>query len=281
MTTTVQNQARKKLSVVIPAMNEAGVIGDVLTGYVEGLRDAGLPFEIVVVNDVGTDNTGAILSGLVRMYPEIRAFNRRGGTGYGSAVATGIGLCRGDYVVIASADACNNADDIIQYYKTLEEGYDAVFGSRFMPGASVTGYPPVKLVINRLSNALLQVMFGFKFNDYTDAFKGFRLELLNQCKPLFSPRFNITIELSLKAMLLTSNIKQVPTHWYGRTWGTSKLSILKVLRYYLSTLLFVLGLRIVADDFRRSARSKADLQPLLPEGAAREDAVEEIMSPAG
>src|SRR6266545_197620 len=184
--TSAQSEPQKKLSVIIPAMNEAGGIGDVLTMYVEGLRRAGMPFEIVVVNDVGTDNTAEILQDVAQVYPEVRGFNRRGGTGYGSAVAAGIGLCCGDYVVIASADACNNADDIIQYYKTLDEGYDAVFGSRFIAGASVTGYPPVKLLVNRLANAFLQLLFGFKFNDYTDAFKGFRLELLNQCKPLLS-----------------------------------------------------------------------------------------------
>jgi dolichol-phosphate mannosyltransferase len=255
---------REKLSVIIPAMNEAGGIRNLLASYVDGLRGAGIPFEIVVVNDVATDNTSEILSGMIAEYPEIRAFDRRGGAGYGSAIASGIGLCRGDFVVISSADGCNNTDDIIRYYQTLQEGYDAVFGSRFTAGSSITGYPPAKLVVNRLSNLLLQMLFGFKFNDYTDAFKGFRLELLNQCKPLFSPRFNITIELSLKAMLLTTNIKQVPTHWYGRTWGASKLSILKVLRHYLSTLLFVIGLRIVADDFRRTARSHIEIQPLQP-----------------
>lgn len=255
---------RKLLSVIIPAMNEAGTIRDVLTQYVEDLRKAQIPFEIVVVNDVGTDNTGEILQGLTDQMSEIRAFNRSGGAGYGSAVAAGIEFSKGDYVIISSADACNIAKDIVTYYETLEEGYDAVFGSRFIKGSSVNGYPSFKLWVNRLSNGLLQVLFGFRFNDYTDGFKGYRKDLLNQFQPLFSTKFNITIELSLKAMLLTSKIKQVPTQWYGRNWGSSKLSILRVLRYYLSSLLFILGLRIVADDFRRSVSNKIKVQPILP-----------------
>lgn len=257
------------LSVVIPAMNEAGTIRPVLADYVRDLRASGIPFEIVVVNDVGSDNTGEVLAGLVGEFPEIRAFNRSGKSGYGTAVSTGIDLAKGDFVVISSADACNSSANILDYYRTLDEGHDAVFGSRFIRGGSVTGYPAFKLWINRLSNWMLMLFFGFRFNDYTDGFKGYRRTLLEQFKPLFAHKFNITIELSLKAMLLTDRIRQVPTQWSGRNWGQSKMSILRVLRYYVSSLLFVLGLKVVGDEYRRAARQKAVLEPVRPRGCVR------------
>lgn len=252
------------LSIVIPAMNEEGTIRPVVTGYIEDLRKARIPFEVVIVNDVATDNTGAVLEALTGELQELRAFNRRDGDGYGSAVALGIEKSRGEYVVISSADACNGSDDVVRYYESLERGNDAVFGSRFMRGGSVRDYPRFKLVVNRASNQLLRVLFGFKFNDYTDGFKGYRKSLLEKCKPFFSTKFNITIELSLKAILLTDKIEQVPTNWSGRHWGASKLSILKVLRYYVASLLFVLGLRIVAAEFRRSANRKPQVDEIVP-----------------
>jgi len=258
--------SQRMLSVIIPAMNEGGTLCSVLSQFAEDLRKEQIPFEIVVINDIpsnGTaDDSSQILKGLVRDYPEIHAYDRTGGTGYGTAVSTAVTLSKGDYVVISSADACNISQDIILYYRTLDEGNDAVFGSRFIPGASVTGYPQFKLFVNRVSNFILQVLFGFKFNDYTDGFKGYRRELLTQFGPLFSTKFNITIELSLKAMLLTKKIKQVPTQWYGRSWGVSKLSILRVLRYYLSTLLYILGLRIMTEDFLKCARTKVELREI-------------------
>lgn len=257
------------LSVIIPAMNEAGTIRQVLSDYVRDLRASGVPFEIVVVNDVATDNTAEVLQGLAAEFPEVQGFNRRGKSGYGTAVSTGIDLARGDFVVISSADACNSSANILDYYRALEEGNDAVFGSRFIRGGSVTGYPTFKLWINRLSNWMLMGFFGWRFNDYTDGFKGYRRTLLEQFKPLFAHKFNITIELSLKAMLLTDRIKQVPTQWSGRNWGQSKMSILRVLRYYVSSLLFILGLRVVGDEYRRAARQKAVLEPIQPRDSAR------------
>jgi dolichol-phosphate mannosyltransferase len=264
--------SKKLLSVIIPAKNEAGTMGQVLTQYAEEFRKEKIPFELVVINDLGDDNTAEILQESLETIPELRAFNRTGGTGYGSAVALGIDLAKGDYLVISSADACNIARDVVIYYRTLDEGYDAVFGSRFIKGSSVTGYPKFKLVVNRLANTWLQCLFGFRFNDYTDGFKGFRKEILEQSRPFFSTKFNITIELSLKAMLLTNKIKQVPTRWFGRHWGSSKLSILKVLRFYFGTLLFIMGLRVVAGDFLRAARSRPTVTPVtgLPDKTSKE-----------
>ena len=257
--------ARPLLSIVIPAMNEGGSIGPVLVDYATDLRAMHIPFEIVVVNDVGQDNTEDVLQALLPSIPELRAFSRRGGKGYGSAVAAGIDFSRGAYVVISSADACNSSADIAQYYHALDAGHDAVFGSRFVDGGSATDYPPVKMFVNRVANFGLQCIFGFQFNDYTDGFKGYRRDLLEQSKPFFSTKFNITIELSLKAMLLTANITQVPTHWQGRLWGASKLSILKVLRFYLATLFFVIGLRLTARDFQNTARSHPVIDEIEPD----------------
>ncbi len=264
ISTTSNDMERKLLSIIIPAMNEAESIHEVLKMYSEDFRKEKIPFEIVVINDVGTDNTSEVIQDLLPSIPELRAFNRTGGKGYGSAVALGIDLARGDFIIISSADACNISKDLITYYRTLEEGYDAVFGSRFIAGASVTGYPTFKYYVNRMANTALQFLFGFKFNDYTDGFKAYRKELLNQCKPFFSTKFNITIELSLKVMLLTNKIKQVPTKWFGRHWGSSKLSIVKVLRFYTASLLFVLGLRIIIQEFLQTARSRSNVTQIVP-----------------
>ena len=68
----------------------------------------------------------------------------------------------------------------------LEEGYDCAFGSRFMPGASVHDYPRFKLMMNRIVNFGIRVLFRHGYNDTTNAFKAYRREVIEKVQPLLS-----------------------------------------------------------------------------------------------
>src|SRR5207247_1714409 len=109
-------------------------------------------------------------------------------------------------------------------------------------------YPKIKLFFNRIVNRCIQFMFLTKFNDLTNAFKAYRTEVIHDCGPYRSSHFNITIEMSLSALIRRYHIAQIPIRWYGRTWGSSNLKLREMGRRYLSTLLMMFFQRILVSD---------------------------------
>ena len=100
------------------------------------------------------------------------------------------------------ADLSDSPEDLVNYYRTMVEmDVDCVFGSRFIKGGKVYDYPKIKLIINRIANKIIQLTFGLKYNDATNAFKLYKKETIEGIKPFLAPHFNLTIELSLKSIV--------------------------------------------------------------------------------
>src|SRR6185312_15132903 len=118
-----------------------------------------VPHEIVVVDDGSSDQTWAILQRLTEKHDSLRAVRNEGPFGVGRAIVKGIDSARGDAVAVVMADESDDCRDVVRYWNSLNEGWDCVFGSRFMKGGGVIDYPPVKLWINRLANRFLRFLF--------------------------------------------------------------------------------------------------------------------------
>jgi dolichol-phosphate mannosyltransferase len=245
-----------KLSIVIPAHNEQENLGPCLDELILALDEECIPFEIIVVNDNSTDQTESKVLERARIRPEVRLLRRLPPGGFGRAVRTGLEFVEGDCVVIYMADRSDHPQDAIRYFRLLEEGYDCVFGSRFVRGSVVHRYPPLKLIVNRIVNVCIQWMFWTKFNDLTNAFKGFRTDVVRRCGPYRSCHFNITLEISLSALISGYKICQIPIAWEGRTWGSSNLRMQVMGRRYLCTLLMLFFQRILLSDDVQSERTR-------------------------
>lgn len=245
-----------KTSFVIPAYNEQENIQTCLQTLIDALAAEKIDHEIIVINDNSQDQTESIVLDLAKKYPQIRPIHRAPPGGFGRAVRTGLEFVHGDYVIIYMSDCSDHPADAIAYIRKLDEGYDCVFGSRFIRGASAHRYPRVKLVVNRIVNHCIQWMFWTKFNDLTNAFKGFRTEVLQRCGPYRACHFNITLEISLSALISGYKICQIPVHWEGRTWGSSNLRMQEMGRRYLCTLLMLFFQRMLLSDDLRSERSR-------------------------
>jgi dolichol-phosphate mannosyltransferase len=245
-----------KLSVVIPAHNEAGVIEPVVRGMVDLLSAEGMDFEVVVVDDGSSDGTGEVVAAAANGDGRVRCVRNDGPHGFGHAVRAGLAAFTGDAVVVVMADGSDDPRDVILYYRVLEAGYDCAFGSRFMPGAVVHDYPPVKRIVNRIVNTGIRAIFRHGYNDTTNAFKAYRREVIDNLQPLISPHFNLTVEMPLKAITRGFSYAIVPTSWTNRTSGESKLALNEMGSRYLFIVLYVfLEAHLTRGDYHRAAES--------------------------
>jgi dolichol-phosphate mannosyltransferase len=241
-----------KLSVVIPARNEEGVVEETLSSLLGTLRAAAIPFELILVDDGSTDQTAVLVQAFSTHYPEIRLVPNTGQHGFGMAVRCGLHEATGDAVAIVMADSSDSSEDVVQCYRQLLKGADCVFGSRFIRGSKVRDYPIHKLVLNRLANWFIKVLFGIPFNDFTNAFKLYRREVIEGMQPLISPHFNLTVEMPLKAIVRGYSFTVVPISWTNRQTGISKLKIKEMGSRYLFIVLYLwLEKHLARGDYHR------------------------------
>ena len=235
-------------SIVLPAHNEERNVLPAITSLASALRRESIPFEIVVVNDNSTDQTPDVVTDAMADYPEVVLVHNTRPGGLGRALRFGLQHVHGDAIAIVMADLSDSPDDVVRCYRKLEEGYDCVFGSRFIRGSKVTHYPLYKLLANRMVNRMMQVLFLTRHNDLTNAFKAYRRHVIEAISPLRAAHFNITIEMSLSALIRRYRIAQIPISWSGRTWGISNLKLRQHGRRYLCTMLKVWFERLLILD---------------------------------
>jgi dolichol-phosphate mannosyltransferase len=221
------------LSVVIPAHNEEGQIADTVRDLAAALQAAEIHYEILVVNDNSSDGTERILATLSAADPHLRYLNNAPPNGFGFAVRRGLAEFRGQAVAIVMADGSDDPADLVRFYRKFEDGYDCVFGSRFMRGARIIDYPKPKLILNRLGNLLIRSLFWFRYNDFTNAFKLYRRSAIAGIQPLLSHHFNLTVELPLKCLIRGYRYTVLPNSWKNRKQGVSKLRIKEMGSRYL------------------------------------------------
>jgi dolichol-phosphate mannosyltransferase len=247
-----------KLSVVIPAQNEAGAIEGTVRAVTAVLREEGVDYEVIVVDDNSTDGTGDVVAKLAEEDERVRGIPSRYRPGFGFAVRTGLEEFTGDAVAIVMADSSDDPRDLIAYYHLLEEGYECAFGSRFVHGSQVHDYPRFKLVMNRVANFVIRLLFRHRYNDTTNAFKAYRREVIENVRPLLSNHFNLTVELPLKAIVRGYSYAIVPVNWTNRRVGSSKLSLQEMGSRYVFIILYV---------FLEHHLSRGDYRRELPDGA--------------
>ena len=228
-----------KLSIVIPAFNEAESIGETIEELVSVLSQKQIIYEILVVNDNSMDNTKDVLESLKLKYSSLNYVTNLGPNGFGYAVRYGLERFSGDCVAVMMADLSDSPHDLVKFYETMIIGnFDCVFGSRFMKGGKTIDYPTMKKVINRVANAIIRVVMNIKYNDTTNAFKLYKRHTIEGLKPFLSPHFNLTIELPLKAIIRGFSFAVVPNSWTNRKYGESKLKIREMGSRYFFILMY-------------------------------------------
>jgi dolichol-phosphate mannosyltransferase len=228
-----------RLTIVIPARDEEACIAATVEHLHVELRLHDVPHEIIVVDDGSRDRTYSILLELKNRIPELQALQNSGAHGFGRAIVFGLDRMSGDAVVIMMADESDDDRDVVRYWEALNAGWDCVFGSRFIKGGGTVGYPPFKLLLNRLANTFLRLVFRIQLDDTTNAFKAYRREVIDGCRPLLAAQFNLTVELPLKAIVRGFTWTVIPISWRNRKTGATKLKLKEMGSRYLFTVVDV------------------------------------------
>jgi len=225
-------------SIVIPAYNEQdnipGLVDEILRIYGE------TGYEIILVDDNSSDDTPAICDKLAAEHTNIRTIHRKeGNNGMGHALMEGSQASVGAHVFWVMGDRSDELERIAEMNELLESGHDMVMASRYMKGGSRGDLSADKAMYGSVYTRLANLVFGIPVHDITNAYRGFKRELLDI--GVESGTFSISPEFAIKAHLRGHKLGEVPTTYINRRAGQPKFNLARMGVEYAS--LFMLRLR--------------------------------------
>ena len=229
----------KDINIIVPLKNENQQVKITVKSLIDELKNFEKKFIITFVDDYSNDNTWEELEKIKEQNDNVEIYKNKFSPGFGNALRFGIQENKCDAAVFFMGDCSDSPKDIKSYVKFLDEGYDCVFGSRFIKDSKIINYPLPKLILNRIANNFIRLLFLIKYNDVTNAFKAYRSELFLNFKPIISKHFNINAELALKAISRGYKYKVIPITLTNRKKNMSKFVIKEMKNRYIFTILYV------------------------------------------
>ena len=225
------------LSLIIPVHNEIDQLDYTLRKLIR-LKKKINKLELVFIDDFSNDGTFNFLNKYSKKKKFIHIIKNKK-KGLGSAIQEGIKRSKFDYVCIFMCDMSDDINDVIKYYNLInKKDIDAVLGSRFTFKSKVKNYPIIKLIVNRIANNLIKIIFLSNYNDFTNAFKIYDRKVLLKFLPIVSESFNVFLELPLKIITRGYRYEIIPISWSGRMHGSSKFNMHETGSMYIFTLLY-------------------------------------------
>tara|TARA_B100000780_G_C21116785_1_gene451942 strand:+ start:769 stop:1491 length:723 start_codon:yes stop_codon:yes gene_type:complete len=226
------------LSIIIPTYNEVKQLKHTIK-KLRSLKKKINNYELVFIDDFSNDGSYQQLISFKKKYSKIKIY-KNNKKGLGGAIKLGIQKSRNKYICIFMCDLSDDVNDIYKYYKMManNKNLDAIFGTRFDKRSKVKNYPFFKLILNRIANNMIRLLFLSKYNDFTNAFKIYKKDVLLKLFPIVSENFNVFLELPLKIITRKLTYKIISINWYGRKIGESKFKINEIGSKYIFTLLY-------------------------------------------
>ena len=233
-----QGRPTARVSIVIPAFNEAANIVPALDRIFEGVL---LAAEVLVVVDSPEDSTVPVVEEYQRIEPRLRWLHNTYGRGPANAIRFGIDAARSNVAVVTMADGCDDPQQIDDLVRLVERGVAVAAASRYMPGGAQVGGPLLKGMLSSLAGRSLRIFARIGTRDATNSFKAYSTEFVRQVGIESRAGFEIGIELTAKARRARLPVAEIPTIWLDRREGVSNFRLAKWIPKYLRWYFFAFG----------------------------------------
>ena len=214
-----------KLSIIVPAYNEARTIHLILDRVLEVELLNGIKKELILVNDCSTDDTETILQKYIQSHTDadIQYFKHEVNKGKGAAIHTGIQKATGEYLIIQDADLEYDPEEFNLLLKPVVRGFaDVVYGSRFLGGNSHRILFYWHSIGNKFLTRLNNMFTNLNLTDMETCYKLFRTSIIQGIE-LKEKRFGFEPEVTAKiARVPKIRIYEVGISYYGRTYEEGK-----------------------------------------------------------
>ena len=242
--------------IIVPTHNEAANVARVI----ERIRDAVPSADVMVIDDMSTDETRAIVRELARDDDHVRLEPRDVRRGLGDAYlhAFAIGLDEGyDALVEIDADLSHDPADLPMMLDLAERGIALVIGSRYIPGGSVIGWPRRRTWLSRWGNRYAGLVLGLALNDATSGYRVYRADTLRTIgiDGVQADGYGFQVEMTYRVVQAGLSVVEVPIAFRDRVAGTSKMHRGIVIEAFKLVTFWGLGDMITLRRARRTYRS--------------------------
>lgn len=230
------------LHVVIPVYNEKDNIARTLDGLQAAVH---APHDVTIVYDFEGDDTLPAARAWAEAHPEaaLRLLRNDLGKGVVCALRKGLGAFADGAVLVVMADMADDLRVVDAMVALMDQGYDVVCGSRYMPGGRQIGGPWLKGLLSRLAGLSLRLLTGIPTHDVTNSFKLYSARLLREIRLESQGGFEIGLEILVKCFARGGRIAEVPSTWRDRTAGESRFRLWQWLPHYLKWYAYAIRFR--------------------------------------
>jgi glycosyltransferase involved in cell wall biosynthesis len=218
------------LTIVIPVHEE----GSYILATLERIsRSVKTEFECIVVADSHSDSTIPFIIDFQHKDPRFRFELNQISKGPAGAIKQGMELAKGEMIAVVSGDGSDDVSQLDFLSGLVERGVSVAVASRYMKGGQLVGAPFFKSWLSRIAGVTLYHFGRLGTRDATNNFKVYSRQFIESVVIESNYGFEIGLELTTKASLLSFRIAEIPTIWIERTEGQSKFPLISSLKYYL------------------------------------------------
>lgn len=226
----LKNKNQIRCSVVIPAHEEGEAFFAVLNRLKNDLE---MSFECIVVVDFDADKSIEQVLKISRQDKRFSSVVNIFGKGPANALKTGFKFCKGNTIVVLSADGSDDVSQISSMVNLVERGVSIVAASRFMQGGQMIGSPFVKGKLSKIAGKSLNILKQIGTSDPTNNFKAYSKKFIDSIDIESKHGFEVALELIVKCKKNRGYIAQIPTIWIERQEGISNFKVMSAIPRYL------------------------------------------------